>query len=305
MIDIDYYLNQLGKNNFVIFLFHGVVEHSNYEVRNYTKKHLRKNEFEKFIEGLKLKGNPISMEEVLFNYQNKIKYRPFSYAITFDDGFENNYTNAAPILDNYNQKATFYISTDLIENNTITWTDKIEFCLENIQCGVIKLPWEIDEISFTDKITKISIMKNLRNYLKSNLDINPSEIVDYFYKKFKIDPKECGNSELDKKMNWDQVKNLNNHSNFIVAGHSNRHLSLTSLSSNDLEKEIETSLKLLSEKGHVRSHHYSYPEGQEIDYSDNVIKCLKEKEIKCCPTAIPGVNNNKTNLFHLKRIMVD
>ena len=31
-------------------------------------------------------------------------------------------------------------------------------------------------------------MKNLRNYLKSNLDINPSEIVDDFYKKYKLVP---------------------------------------------------------------------------------------------------------------------
>ncbi len=305
MIDIDNYLDKLDENNFVIFLFHGVVSNSDYEVRNYTKKHLTSYEFDELIKRLNQNGNLISMDEILFNYENNIKSPPFSYAITFDDGFENNYNIAAPILDSYNQKATFYISTDLLENNTMTWTDRIEFCLENVHSGTVKMPWDMKEISFYNAETKIKLMNYLRYYLKLNLDIDPYNLVDYLYSKFKIDKEDCGHGELDKKLNWEQLKALNNNSNFIVAGHSHRHLSLTSLSSLELENEIETSLSLLLKKGGVKSHHYAYPEGQEIDYNDDVIKLLKTKSIKCCPTAIDGVNNIGTDLFHLKRIMVD
>ena len=53
-----------------------------------------------------------------------------AYAITFDDGFENNYSLAAPILDDFNLPATFYFSTDFIENNSMSWIDKIEYCVE-------------------------------------------------------------------------------------------------------------------------------------------------------------------------------
>ncbi len=36
---IKKYLN-IPKNNFVIFLFHGVIEKNLFEIRNYTKKHI-------------------------------------------------------------------------------------------------------------------------------------------------------------------------------------------------------------------------------------------------------------------------
>ena len=305
MIDIDNYLNQLSENNYVIFLFHGVVDNSDYEIRNYTKKHLVSYEFELLIAQLKEKGNPISMDDILYNFQNNINPPPFSFVITFDDGFANNYTIAAPILEHFEMPAIFYVSTDLIENNRMTWTDQIEFCLEKVAEGSIKLPWDEKESFFFDSKTKISIMEKLRNHLKANLQINPSVIVDYFYDNFEMDLVTTGRGQLDKKMDWDQIKILNNNEYFIVAGHSHRHISLTSLSPEELDREIDISISLLSEKAGIESCHYAYPEGQKIDYSESVIACLKRKGIKCCPTAIHGINDSRKDLFHLNRILVD
>jgi len=305
MIDINNYLNQLSENNYVIFLFHGVVDNSDYEIRNYTKKHLVSYEFEQLIAQLKEKGNPISMDDILYNFQNNINPPPFSFVITFDDGFANNYTIAAPILEHFEMPAIFYVSTDLIENNRMTWTDQIEFCLEKVAEGSIKLPWDGKELFFYDSKTKISIMEKLRNHLKANLQIDPSVIVDYLYDNFQMDLVTTGKGMLDKKMDWDQIKILNNNEYFIVAGHSHRHISLTSLSPEELDREIDISISLLSEKAGIESCHYAYPEGQKIDYSESVIACLKRKGIKCCPTAIHGINDSRKDLFHLNRILVD
>ena len=90
MIDIDYYLSKLCENTFSIFLFHGVIEDINTGIRNYTRKHLLAEEFEILIKRLKVKGNPISMDDVIWHYENEKILPPYSYAITFDDGFENN-----------------------------------------------------------------------------------------------------------------------------------------------------------------------------------------------------------------------
>ena len=42
----------------------------------------------------------------------------------------NNYSIAAPILNDLKIPATFYFSTDFVENNTMSWIDKIEYCFE-------------------------------------------------------------------------------------------------------------------------------------------------------------------------------
>ena len=73
-----------------------------------------------------------------------------------------------------------------------------------------------------------------------------------------------------------------------------------------LEQEIDFSIHYLKNKADISSCHYSYPEGQKIDFNDDVIQTLKKNGIKCCPTAMEGVNELRlSSLFHLKRVMVD
>ena len=141
MIDIDLYLRKLTEKTFAIFLFHGVIDYSNISIRNYTKKHLFSEEFQILIKKLKENGNPISMDDLIWHKKNSLKIHPYSYAITFDDGFENNYSVAAPILEEYSTPATFYVSTNLIDNNLMTWTDQIEYCFERIKRATVHLPW--------------------------------------------------------------------------------------------------------------------------------------------------------------------
>jgi peptidoglycan/xylan/chitin deacetylase (PgdA/CDA1 family) len=45
--------------------------------------------------------------------------------LTFDDGYESQYSNAKPILDNYGFKATFYIVCNYVGSgdNRMTWKD--------------------------------------------------------------------------------------------------------------------------------------------------------------------------------------
>lgn len=305
MINYDKYLNLLGKNHFIIFLFHGVIQKSPYRVRNYINKHLLASDFENLIIKLRKKGNPLGMDEIISNYEKNTDPPPFSYAITFDDGFENNFSVAAPILEKADTPAIFYVSTDIIENKTITWTDQIEYCLEVVDSGKIKLPWEENELSFFDTKSKIALMENLRGYLKKNLDVDPKNIVESFYTKFDLKLLEKSNDPLDKKMDWHQLKKLNDNKLFLVAGHSHKHVSLASLNLADLNYQIDLSLSMLHKKAGIKSIHYAYPEGQKNDYSPEVIDCLKSKGIKCSPSAIDGKNNKETDLFNLKRVFVD
>ncbi|HET7179570.1 MAG TPA: polysaccharide deacetylase family protein, partial [Chryseosolibacter sp.] len=47
-------------------------------------------------------------------------------AITFDDGFRDNYTTAAPILDWFNMPAAFYVSTRSILEERIYWWEVLQ-----------------------------------------------------------------------------------------------------------------------------------------------------------------------------------
>ena len=120
------YSKYLKKKSLTIFLFHGVINKNPFKVRNYTKKHLLKNEFKKVLNDLKKKGNCISLDEVYSKICNSTEFDDYSYSITFDDGFFNNYKYAIPILKKRKLYATFYITTSFIDKNEMSLIDKIE-----------------------------------------------------------------------------------------------------------------------------------------------------------------------------------
>jgi peptidoglycan/xylan/chitin deacetylase (PgdA/CDA1 family) len=300
---IKKYVN-IPKNNFVIFLFHGVIEKNLFEVRNYTKKHILKKEFLKILKLLKKKGNILSLDEIFYCIKNNINLPRNAYAITFDDGFENNYSLAAPILDDLNLPSTFYFSTDFIENNSMSWIDKIEYCVELKKKGEVYIPWLKRKISFDSKKSKIILLDNIRYFVKNNFGFNINNFVNHFYDECDIPVINNSNTNIDKKINWKQTSILKNHGLFNIGGHSHDHLSLGLLSNKQSTLQIKKSFIFFKKRINLNLKHYSYPEGRKIDYNKLVISRLKSRGIKLCPTAIEGKNNLNTGLFDLKRVLI-
>jgi len=297
-------VQRLHPERLAIFLFHGVIETDNHSVRNYTKKHILKKEFSNIIDALKRKGKSISLDAVVDHIKSKQPFPPYSFAITFDDGFDNNYTIAAPILSDKKCPATFFVTTSFIESNEMSWIDKIEYGFETLSHGSIRLPWHPEHRTFRDVREKIRLLEEIRQNVKKDPFIDFDEFVHDVFKQFGIAVVTVSEDPVDKKMGWHQVKALNEDSDFIVGGHSHNHLILSHLKPQELIDEVRTSILLLNDKAGVGPDYYSYPEGLEFCYSDSVISVLKNQGVVCCPTAIDGSNSLDTNLFELKRIAV-
>ena len=289
----------------MIFLFHGVIDKNPFKIRNYTKKHLSKKEFIKVLNDLSKRGNCMSLDQVRYNIENKIDFEDYSYSITFDDGFYNNYKIAAPILKKKELYATFYLTTSFIEKNETSWIDKIEHMIEKVKTkkiiNVFNKKFKIDnskrmKINFLNSIRYLS-KKNNTDFNKLVLDIKKQ--LGFNYKLNNL------NNILDKKMNWKQVRKLNQCKYFTVGGHTVNHPILSFLSNMEAKKEIFNSINTIKKNTKIKIKHYSYPEGLKHTYGKREIKLLKNKGIKICPSAEFGFNNKYTDLFNLKRILVN
>lgn len=291
------------NGSLAIFLFHGVVERSPCEVRNYTRKHLPVAEFRGILEGLARQGEPLSMDEVA---TIAALGRPFprkAFAVTFDDGFANNLTVARPILEALRIPATIYVTSRFIDENGMSWIDRIEWAIEQTQRATLRLPWAREPVIFDGKDSKIRTLSEIRRIVKSDRRIDSEALASEICRQLKLPDIRFSDDPLDRKLTWRELQYWIA-PGYIVGGHGHSHAILSFLSAPKLAWELDTSLAMLREYGGISTTHYSYPEGLAHCYSPEVIAALKSRGIACCPTAIDGINPPGVDPFELRRVMV-
>ena len=79
--------------------------------------------FEKQIKFLTKNFNIISCNDFSNKLIHNNNFRSSSCLITFDDGWQDNYRNAYPILKKYNVPALIFPATDYINSNKLFWQE--------------------------------------------------------------------------------------------------------------------------------------------------------------------------------------
>jgi peptidoglycan/xylan/chitin deacetylase (PgdA/CDA1 family) len=301
---MNYNLNTSIKKKLTILLYHGVTEIPNNGIINLQNKHIKSDIFFSQMEFIKKNCSVISIDEWIYLTSKNKPIPDYPTIITFDDGFKNNIKVAAPILDHLNLPSIFYISTGVIDTDSLFWVDKIEQCIQYSKVKNIELCLDKKTIfNITSVEEKSSALIKIKKWCKSS----KANIKDRIISELIIQTKVTPNKNLHDNymtMSWNDLQELNNNKLFTIGGHTVSHNILSSISTFDREFQIKNCIEKLSTKLNTEIKHFSYPEGQSDHFNDDVISTLKENGILCCPTAIHGYNDYKDDLFHLKRVMV-
>ena len=105
-----------NNKNFVILMYHRVSPEENFFQNPNYSLNVTPEIFEDHIKFLCKNYEIASIDDTL-----QLKSKNKKIVITFDDGYKDNIKYALPILEKYNAKATIYITTRFIENETWTW----------------------------------------------------------------------------------------------------------------------------------------------------------------------------------------
>ena len=93
------------KDEKIIYMFHSITD----EETNTKEFCSNMHSFEKFIKNELIKNAPTKLSDLISNNTKR------GFAITFDDVFENVYTNAYPILKKYHIPFTIFVTTSLLD----------------------------------------------------------------------------------------------------------------------------------------------------------------------------------------------
>jgi len=301
---MKYNLNKLLKNKLTILLYHGVTNKINNGLINFQGKHINHNKFNLQMEFVQKHCTPISIDEwIEMKLKNK-SIPEYPTIISFDDGFKNNISVAAPILNALAIPCVFYISTGLIDANKMFWVDIIEQCIHYTEKKVITIFLDKRKhYEILSKSQKVSALLDIKRWCKSVKTFEKDRLINELKQETQVIPNKNLHDNY-KTLSWDDLREMNNNKLFTIGGHSVTHNILSLVDSTDLEFQISSCINKLSNELDTKIEHFSYPEGQINHFNSKVIEVLQNNGIKCCPTAIHGYNDFSEDLFNLKRVMV-
>ncbi len=218
--------------------------------------------FATLIKNLFCLGNIVNLSEAIESVKNG-SLKGNNFAITFDDGYLDNYTIACDILSKIGVPATFFIPFRQIDERSVFWWDYIFSVIQKDKTHFVD--WIIQENIQRDGIKNISInckrSDNISFFSRrivqffNSLDNNTRlQLLDKIRKEF---GEYCGTRLL---MNWNEIRTLKN-KGFEIGSHTVSHIPLTDLSDSQAEFEIKESKKLLSKKINADVMGFCYPRG--------------------------------------------
>lgn len=304
----NYYQKLRGfnaDNSFKILLYHGVSNVKSKGIENYAVKHINQDKFYEQIKFIKKNLNILSVSQLLDLILKKKKIKKNSVLITFDDGYENNFTMASPILEEFNVPATFYISSGLMNSTKMFWTDILEDCINRTKKSkiIIRLGKEKIKLKLNNSLEKVISLELIKKFCKACKRSEKDNIVNNVIYATEVEPSEEASLNY-RKLTWNQIKKMDSNKLFTIGGHSTYHDILSLQKPKLAEKDINLSLDLLEYNLEHKVLDYSYPEGQNNHFNNKIITFLKKRKIHLCPSAINGTNKIDDDLFKLKRIMV-
>ena len=222
-------------------------------------------------------------------------------AITFDDGFKDNYTYAFPILEKYGIKASFYITTGSIESEYPPWFCRLQHAFRTTE----KTVWVdskngevkslLDSESWRSSFLKASRRCALLTGEKQSGEIRQIE------KDLGVSPL---TSQADIMMNWEEVRELYRHGH-IIGSHTQTHPNVALLGDLELSSELEGSKKVLEEQLQAPVAHFSYPSPIGTPhYTHETIRTAKSLGYQTSVTCTAGRVLKGDNALALKRIAV-
>ncbi|MFT5249013.1 MAG: peptidoglycan/xylan/chitin deacetylase (PgdA/CDA1 family) [bacterium] len=232
---------------------------------------ISKDEFEKQIIFIKKNFTILPIDKLLV-LENTCDIYKKAISITFDDGYEDFYDVAWPIIKKHSIPVTLYITTDFSANKCWLWPDKIKSLLENSQESQINIePFGNVELSY------VNILNNWHMFGDYCLELNTIKR-DIFLATLE----EALSVKLPKTppipfraVNFEQLKEMSK-DGLDIGSHTVTHPVLSKLEDSVLKFELEKSKKLLETTLNKRIQGICYPNGMPADINNNVIKYAKE-----------------------------
>ncbi len=223
--------------------------------------------------------------------------------ITFDDGYQNNYDIAFPLLKELNIPATIFLTTGFINTAKTHWSCRINETLAKTKYKEIswkKCTYRLDTAK--DKtVASLSIRNDLKQLTHRKIESEVKQVIEILGEKPTLYTDKHSPFRM---LDIQSIKKMQQSGLITFGAHTHSHPILNLLNRTDQFKQISRSLKNVEEFTGERCKIFSYPNGRKEDYSKETVELLKQCGVKLAVTTIDAHNHRSTPPLELRRIVV-
>ena len=248
-------LRQVIRKRLLVLCYHSVISDDAPQDPR-TNIAVTTQQFESQLQILRSHWKPISLAEVDAVLQGAAELPDYSVLVTFDDGFRNNMTHAAPLLRQYDIPAIVFLTTGLIGTTDMLWTQEVTERQHRLQSDAVRIR-STSELKRLPNADRLAYLDELR--------ANSSLTADSEWQR-----------ELYTLMAWDEVRQLRSFG-IDVGAHTVRHPILTSLSPDEVRQELSISKAKIEQETGTPCYAIAYPNGGKADFNREIMDECKNQ----------------------------
>ncbi len=235
---------------------------------------------------LKARCDVVTLTE-LFDTKRTENGRPQA-VVTVDDGYEDFFRIAYPVLRELDLRATVFVTTGFVDRKLYLWPDHIRALLDRSTAGTVDLGgfWAGQQVNLTNKNERELTWNRLADQLVFVTECVRTTAIEDLARSLGLALSD-GDMTPYEAMTWEQLRELRS-AGFEIGDHSQFHASLSLLPPEKLASELINSKRLLEAKlgSPVRS--FAYPNGTRQDATANVIAAVSQAGYEQAVLSVPS-----------------
>ena len=268
-LGVDRLFAYLNRNRPVILVFHGVTAEAPGHFCNHEGLHLYRPIFERLMEFVARRYHPVALGAIVDWLEGRATLPDRAVAVTFDDGYRNVFTEAAPVLSRLGIPATLFVATDFVFRGEPLWTDRLTSALFLTREPCLSLEWDgvaVDLPLRTDD-EKIAAEHRLLALAKRLPDSDRLALVDRIVESLSVDESSVSKAWRDHApIAPGELAMLFEHG-VDVGSHTCTHAIVSRMGESQMQHELVESRRLIEGATGRPCTMFSYPNGGPADFN--------------------------------------
>lgn len=218
-------------------------------------------------------------------------------AITFDDGYQDNYRHAFPVLQRYGLPASIFLSTGPIDSREPLWFEQLALALKKTSKEFIELEIDIPRRLWTrTQAERLDANSRITDLLRGLPDTERRRWLAEILRKLDVKDDE----RYGKMLTWDEIRVMKA-SGIDFGGHTVTHPFVSQLMPEQLTWEVSECKRRIEAELQAPVAHFAYPNGREEDFRESNKALIRAAGYNAALTTIWGSNYGSTDRMALRR----